>query len=416
MNKPKGTKDIFGSRMDSRQYVIENIELIANKYNVKRLDTPMFEKKEVYIRSVGESSDIVTKEMYDFTDKGNREMVLRPEGTAGAIRAIVENKLYVNADPLKIYYLGSMFRYEKPQKGRQRQFTQFGIEMLGERSSLIDVEAILMADEILSKFGIKYNLLINSLASKEERAAWRDELKKYFTEHKDELTELSVTRIDQNPLRILDDKVDGQKEVVKNAPKITEFYGEETINYFNSVQTLLKQEGIEFTVEPNLVRGLDYYSDTIFEFVSATSGAAQSTIIGGGRYSDLVKEFDGPDVSGIGFGIGLERLVNDFEELKEFEILNNPDVYVMNVTDDNLYLMNVVNKLRKAGIKSDWSYKKSKKFGKAFEKADKSGAKVFVFFGNKELESGEVRFKVKESGEQFTVKKEDLVEELTKYL
>ena len=410
MNRPKGTKDIFGSRQATRTMVKNHLRTVSEIYNFTEIETPIFERKEVYSRAVGETSDIVSKEMYEFKDKKGRNMVLRPEGTAGVIRAIVENKLYVQL-PLKKYYMGPMFRYENPQKGRQRQFTQFGVEYLAEKSPFIDAEVIMMADMILKTLGLNTELKLNSLGDKQTRTSYSKALKTYFEKHKENLTTDSINRIDKNPMRILDDKVDGKKDFVLNAPKISDFYSKETKEYFDTLTAFLASMDIEFTVDERLVRGLDYYTDTAFEFVSlADSAGAQSTIIGGGRYENLVSQFGGPEVSGIGFGLGLERLVNDVEAQLEEPISQAPDVFVLNIAEDaQESVAGLVYMLRSAGVATEWNSKPSK-LKKAFVKADRSGAHYNIIAGAKELASGQVV--VKHHGVQDTVELTELIEYL----
>lgn len=352
MNRPKGTKDVYGKEQAVRSYVFDIINSVASVYNFKKIETPIFEAKEVFVRSVGETSDIVSKEMYTFKDKGDREMTLRPEGTAGAIRAIVENKLYTKL-PLKLFYEGPMFRYENPQKGRQRQFTQFGVEMISERNPYYDIEVILMASLILKELRIPYLLKINSLGDKTTRENYAKALKEYFKPFVSELTEDSVRRLEKNPMRILDDKIDSKKDFVKKAPRINEFYSEEIKTYFDTVIAFIKTTDIPFEIDTTLVRGLDYYTDTAFEFVSVSGEAgSQSTLIGGGRYSNLVSEFGGPDLSGIGFGLGIERITNELiDTLDEADIESNPHIFVLNIAEKfQLETMKIVELFRTNGF------------------------------------------------------------------
>ncbi len=405
MNRPKGTKDIFGNRQRIRTSVKETLSAVARIYNFEEIETPIFERKEVFVKSVGETSDIVSKEMYEFKDKKGREMVLRPEGTAGTIRAIVENKLFVSEDTSKVFYMGPMFRYENPQKGRQRQFTQFGVEMICDKDPYADAEVILMADLMLKALGLKSKLLINSLGDKETREAYSTELKKYFKKNISELSEDSVNRIDKNPMRILDDKVDAKKDVVINAPKISEFYSKETKEYLDTLTNFLKSMEVEFEIDQSLVRGLDYYTDTAFEFVSVSDVAgSQSTLIGGGRYSGLVKSFGGPDKSGIGFGIGIERIVNDVEALLGDEIIERKvQAYVLNIDESSMQATaGIVNMLRTAGLVVDWN-RKPTKLVKAFDKADKAGAFYKIIAGKKELGNGNVMVKFNDVQEEVAI-------------
>ena len=407
MNKPKGTRDYYGKDQELREYIKSTIQTVSTINNFKQIETPIFESAEVFTKAIGETTDIVSKEMFVFNDKKDRTMVLRPEGTAAVIRAAVENKLLSGALPVKLSYYGPMFRYERPQKGRQRQFTQFGVETFSEKNPYIDAETILFAKTILDSLEIEYELVINSLGDKETRVKYSDALKKYFEEYKTELSDLSISRLKSNPLRILDDKIDGKKEFVKNAPKINEFYNDETKAYFEKITSFLEGMDIEFTVDPTLVRGLDYYSDTAFEFVSSSEkSGSQSTLIGGGRYDNLVKNFGGPDVSGVGFAIGIERLMIELSDLDARE--PQVDVYVMNISEEaQVANMAVIYMLRKAGFITEWNYKPTK-INKAFVKADKSGATVKVITGAKELAEGKVMVKV--GSDQKEIKLEDLVE------
>ena len=410
MNKPKGTKDNFGNVQEVRKYIKDVVETISQLNNFTEIDTPIFEKLEVFSRSVGETSDIVSKEMYVFKDKKGRELVLRPEGTAGVIRAFVENKIFAESMPVKLFYYGPMFRYERPQKGRQRQFTQFGIEMICDPSPYTDAEAILFAKQILDTLNIKYKLVINSLGNKETRDEYSQALRKYFEEYKDQLTEDSINRLDKNPLRILDDKIDGEKDFVKNAPKINEYYSTETQEYFDKLTNFLSSMGIEYVVDHNLVRGLDYYSDTSFEFVSDSGNAgSQSTLIGGGRYSSLVSQFGGPDLSGVGFGMGIERIQNELEEQTIVEKSKiNPEIFVLNISNEHQNAtLGIVYMLRKAGYITEWN-QKTLSLPKAFNKADKAKASLFIIAGSKELNENKVS--VKFNGQQETISIESLID------
>ena len=388
MQRPKGTKDIFGKSQDLKQYVLDVLREITRLYNISKIETPIFERSEVFVKSVGQTSDIVNKEMYYFKDKGDRQMVLRPEGTAGTIRAIAENKLYALSKFAKYYYEGPMFRYENPQKGRQRQFSQFGVEILGDKSPLLDAEVILLASTILDFLQIKYHLKINSLGEKGTREKWSKALKEYFKPFKKDLTKDSQKRLETNPMRILDDKVDSKKDFVKKAPKISDFYSKSEQAYFNDITSFLEALGMKFEIDHTLVRGLDYYSDIAFEFLS-TSGKAgsQDTIIGGGRYQDLLSQMCGPDISGVGFGLGIERLINEFEDkINSEKFKKYPDVFILNISEKaSPSVLGIAYMLRKSCIATEWNYQPTK-LQKAFEKADKSGAKIKIIAGEKDLE------------------------------
>lgn len=416
MQRPKGTKDVFGEVIQMKSLVEQTLTHLSIVNNFSKIETPIFERKEVFVKSVGETSDIVKKEMYEFEDKKGREMVLRPEGTAAVMRAVVENKLYAQPLPLKLFYEGAMFRYENPQRGRQRQFTTYGVEVLSDKSALIDAEVIIFAKTILDAFKIKYNLVINSLGDKTTRDNYSKELKKYFEKYKKDLEPISVERLNTNPMRILDDKIESKKDFVKKAPKIEEFYSKEDKEYFGIIQDTLSALGIEFKVDHSLVRGLDYYSDIAFEFVSVSDkSGSQDTIIGGGRYNSLLKSFGGPDVSGVGFGVGIERLINEID-IKDIQDLIKPsiDVFVSNIDPaTSKACLGVVYSLRSAGISTDWNYKPAKLI-KTFEKADKLNARLIVICGPKELEKGMVI--IKRNKVQHEVKIEDIIEHTQKML
>lgn len=416
MQKPKGTKDVFGFEQNLKKLVISTLNEIASLNNFEEIETPIFEHRDVFFESVGETSDIVSKEMYQFKDQGSRDLVLRPEGTAPIIRAIVENKLFAKPLPLKLFYQGPMFRYENPQKGRQRQFNQFGVEVLGEKSPYLDAEVILMAASILDAFKISYQLKINFLGNQNTLKKWSETLTNYFKKYEKQLSPISQKRLYKNPMRILDDKIDSKHDFVKNAPQVKDFYSEEDKAYFQTLQTFLKNIGLEFTIDYKLVRGLDYYSDTAFEFVSTSKDAgAQSTLIGGGRYNNLMKKFKGPDLSGIGFGLGIERFILELKNLiRAEELEESVQVYVINLEQKTTAAaLGIVYMLRKSGIKTAWNYQPTKLL-KAFNKADKIGAKIKIIAGTKELKNNQVTVKFKEKQELVTL--ENLVSHLTKKL
>ena len=412
MNKPKGTQDIYLDDQIIREYVEEILTTVAKVNNFSKIETPIFERQEVFVKSVGETSDIVSKEMYSFADRKGRNMVLRPEGTAGVIRAIVENKLFSLPTTLKFFYMGPMFRYERPQKGRRRQFDQFGIEMLSEASPEADVEVILLAKQILEIFKIEHKLVINSLGDKTTRDNYSKGLREYLSDYKDQLTEDSLNRLDKNPLRILDDKVDGKKDFVKKAPRIDEYYSKETKEYFDKVIKLLDDNAVDYEIDTTLVRGLDYYSDTSFEFISTSDQAgSQSTIIGGGRYSNLVSSFGGPDLSGIGFGLGINRLENELDREQIIKARKpEPEVFVLNIDEKNTSLtLSLVSMLRKSGFVTEWN-PKTLNFKKAFSYVNKYNPQVLIIPGEKELAKGCVSIKF--DGKQEEVKIENIIEHI----
>ena len=414
MQKPRGTKDIFGNKSKLRNFVFQTLEQISKIFNFKQIEVPIFEFKNVFVRSIGEASDVVAKEMYHFKDKSNRDLVLRPEGTAGVIRAVIENKLYSQPLPLKLFYLGPMFRYENPQKGRQRQFTQYGIEVLGPRSPYLDAEVVLMAVTILDALKIKYVLKINSLGDQKTRDTWTNALRNYFSEYKNQLEPKSLLRLTKNPARILDDKDEMKKPFVKNAPPISKFYSQEAKEYFKTMHSFLEKMDIQFTIDHNLVRGFDYYTDIVFEFLPLNDKSSQSTMIGGGRYNNLVAKLGGPNLSGIGFAIGIERLISYLDA----KIINNldvkSDVYVINIAKESTpFSLSITYLLRRSGFHVAWNYL-PKHLNKGLEKADKEKALIKVIIGIQELATGIVN--VKTDNQQILTKVDDLVKTIKKII
>ncbi|RCT49926.1 histidine--tRNA ligase, partial [Ureaplasma urealyticum] len=337
--KPRGTVDLYNEAMNEFKSLENFLLTTTKKYGFQQIKTPIFEFAELFMKSAGESSDLVSKEMYLFKDKSDRWLALRPEGTAGVIRAVVENKLLLNNPlPLKLMYFEPCFRYERPQAGRQRQFHQFGVEVLGTKNIYYDFELIALANNILKKLAISdYVLEINYISTAHNRSLWVKSLQEYFNLYRDELTPLSQERITTNPLRILDDKLESQKLVVQQAPKITNFLSNEEKEEFALIKKMLDEHDIKYRVNEGLVRGLDYYSGLVFEFISTSPRLlGQSTIIGGGRYGQLIKQTGGPDYEGIGFGIGIERLLIALLDSNK-QILNNfEDKYLIAYFDKEL--------------------------------------------------------------------------------
>ncbi|MCW6658932.1 histidine--tRNA ligase [Aerococcaceae bacterium NML191292] len=413
MRKLKGTEDILPGASYVWQYVEDTARAIFDSYQYKEIRTPMFEAYELFARSVGETTDVVSKEMYDFYDKGERHIALRPEGTAGVVRAYVENKLFgpEHAKPYKVYYNGPMFRYERPQAGRQRQFTQIGAEVFGSTNPAIDAEAIALTWDFFTELGIEnITLYINSLGKTADRQAYRQALVDYFEPLKTKLSEDSQRRLHDNPLRILDSKDPRDKALVVNAPTILDYLSDESRKHFEEVKAMLTALEIPFTVNPLVVRGLDYYQDTIFEImVDDTSIGAQSTICGGGRYDGLVEQIGGPQTPSFGFGVGLERLILLLEqqqvEIPEEEPL---DVYVIGLGEEtNQLALQLVQAARKDGLLAERDYM-NRSLKAQFKAAAKLKAKLILTVGEEELAAGTVQMKNQESGKQVTVKAADL--------
>jgi histidyl-tRNA synthetase len=413
---PRGTVDILPKEAAKWQFVEETIKEICNRYHYKEIRTPLFEHTEVFQRGVGDSTDIVQKEMYTFDDRGGRSLTLRPEGTAPVVRAFVENKLYGDPNqPVKLYYFAQMFRYERPQKGRMRQLNQFGVEAMGSADPAIDAEVIDLAMTCYKELGLtSLRLVINSLGDQESRKNHRQALVEYFTPYKDELCEDCQVRLTQNPLRILDCKKDKDHPAMKTAPSILDYLNEESMDYFEKVKTYLTQMGIEYEVDKNLVRGLDYYNHTAFEIMSEAEGfGAITTLTGGGRYNGLTEELGGPDVPGIGFGMGLERLLMALEaENISIPVHNSLDCYMIALGDEvNNEAVRIVHELRKYGIRIDKDYQ-NRKMKAQFKAADRLGAKYALVLGEDELQKKVIQVKELETGKEEEISIAQLAERL----
>ena len=357
LQKPKGTQDILPADSAKWQYVENVARETFKKYNYGEIRTPMFEHYEVISRSVGDTTDIVTKEMYDFHDKGDRHITLRPEGTAPVVRSYVENKLFAPEvqKPVKVYYIGSMFRYERPQAGRLREFHQLGVECFGSKNPATDVETIAMAYQLFNTLGIKdVTLHLNSLGNTESRLAYRQALIDYLTPMRESLSKDSQRRLDENPLRVLDSKEKEDKVAVENAPSILDYLDEESQAHFDEVRTMLDSLNIPYVIDTNMVRGLDYYNHTIFEFIT-TIDKSELTICAGGRYDSLVEYFGGPETAGFGFGLGLERLLLVLDKQGiELPVEESLDVYIAVLgSGANGKALELVQAIRYQGFKAE---------------------------------------------------------------
>ena len=417
--KPKGTVDILPGVSKKWQYVEEISRMVMGDYQFQEMRTPIFESYELFSRGVGETSDIVSKEMYDFMDKGDRRLALRPEGTAAIVRAYVENKLFgpEHSNPYKVYYMGPMFRYERPQGGRQRQFHQLGVEVFGSNNPATDVETMALAMDLFHQFGLKeFKLVINSLGDKTSRDAYRAALIAYLEPHFDELSHDSQVRLHKNPLRVLDSKDKKDNEIVKNAPSILDFLNEESSKHFETVKTMLEALEIPFEIDHKMVRGLDYYNHTIFEIMSDADGfGSLTTLCAGGRYNGLVEEIGGPETPGFGFGMGLERLMIALDsENVEIPELNELDVYVVGLGDEtNIETLKLVQNIREFGFSAERDYL-NRKAKAQFKTAAKLNAKVVLTVGESELENQVVNFKVMKTGKQETVSMKEIYQNFDK--
>ncbi len=413
ITKPKGTKDIYGMEAKYWQYVSRVIDEVMEKYNYNFIRVPVFESSELFHRGVGETTDIVTKETYDFTDRGGRNMTLRPEGTAGVVRSFIENKVYGDDNkPAKYYYNMPMYRYERPQAGRLRELTQFGMEIIGTDDPLSDAEIISLAVNIYSLLGLKgIKVNINSLGDSKSRNNYREALIKHFEPHKDELCSDCIERLEKNPLRILDCKVDKDKEIMKTAPKTIDYLNEESKERFEKVKEYLEIMQVEYVVDPSVVRGLDYYNHTVFEIEADIEGfGAQNVIGGGGRYNNMVEQLGGPSTPAIGFAAGFDRLMIALEkEGKLPKIDNSVDLFLLYVNEDEKkYAAYLTNELRMSGFIVETDYlARSLKAG--FKQADRLNSKFTIVLNSVDLKNNEVKVKNNKTREEELVSVDALI-------
>ena len=419
LQKPKGTQDILPSESAKWQYVEAVARETFKKYNYSEIRTPMFEHYEVISRSVGDTTDIVTKEMYDFHDKGDRHITLRPEGTAPVVRSFVENKLFAPEvqKPVKMYYISSMFRYERPQAGRLREFHQAGVECFGSANPATDVETIAMAYQLFQTLGIKdVTLHLNTLGSAASRAAYRQALIDYLTPMREQLSKDSQRRLDENPLRVLDSKEKEDKIAVENAPSILDYLDDESQAHFDAVRSMLETLNIPYVIDTNMVRGLDYYNHTIFEFIT-TVDKSELTICAGGRYDSLVEYFDGPETPGFGFGLGLERLLLILEKQGiELPVEKEMDVYIAVLGQGaNLKALELVQAIRNQGFSAERDYL-GRKIKAQFKSADVFNAKTIITLGESEIEAGQVAVKNNKTREEVTVSFDEITNNFAEVL
>lgn len=408
---PKGTKDIFGVYMDEWQRVESVMRSLCEDFGIGELRTPIFEHTELFLRGVGETTDIVQKEMYTFKDKGDRSITLRPEGTAGAARSFIEHGIYNNPQPTRFYYIGPMFRYENTQKGRQRQFHQFGVEMYGSYSPALDAEVISVAAQLLKRLGIHdVELRINSLGCPECRQKYNTALKEYIGSNIDKLCDDCRERFEKNPLRVLDCKEEKCQRIIADAPVVLDYLDEECTEHFETVKAILDEMGIKYEVDDKIVRGLDYYTRTVFEFVSNGIGA-QGTVCGGGRYDNLVAECGGQPTGAVGFAVGIERLLLVLEAQNgAFEKKAEKDIYIGAIGKAGLIKgQGIAYRMRQAGIKAECdSVGRSVKAQMKY--ANKTGAAYSVILGDIEIAEDSVKLKNMETGEEEPVKVSELLD------
>lgn len=415
---PRGTVDLLPQQTKNWQYLEQLLRTIAFNYNVKEIRVPIFEHTELFNRAVGDTTDVVSKEMYTFSDRGDRSLTLRPEGTAGVVRAFVENKLYVNPDKLtKLYYMGPMFRYERPQKGRQRQFHQFGVEMLGLENPEVDVECMVMAVTIIESLGLKnVKLHINTLGDEASRENYRQALKDHFKDGLHELCKDCQERYEKNPLRILDCKVDKDHPLITTAPKTVDYLTPESKVHFEKVCALLDDLEIDYVVDTNLVRGLDYYCHTVFEVISEDpSFGNAATLGGGGRYNKLVQEMGGPETPGVGFAFGMERLALALDKM-ELDEEDGLDIYVMPLGQEAKDLsMQIVTMLRANGFSCDMDYA-DRSMKAMFKTVDRTQAHFAIIIGEEEVKNEVVNIKCTHDKHQETVGLENIVAYIENHL
>lgn len=413
IQRPKGTNDIYGREAKIWKCVEAVIDQVMEKYNYNYIRTPIFESSELFHRGIGETTDIVTKETYDFVDRGDRHLSLRPEGTAGVCRSYIENKMYGDANqPVKVYYNGTMYRYERPQSGRDRELTQFGMEILGSDDPLSDAEIISAAVNIYKLLGLKeIKVNINSLGDTASRNTYREALVEYFRPHIDEFCDDCKERFLKNPLRILDCKVDADNEILKNAPKTIDYLNEESKERFEKVKDYLDIMQIDYEVNPSIVRGLDYYNHTVFEIEAKVKGFGANNVIGaGGRYNGLVKELGGPETPCIGFASGIGRLVMALElEQAKLPIVDSIDLFLMYVNEDEKkYAVYLAQELRMAGFIVETEYTGRSLKGQ-FKQADRLNSKFLVILNSEDLNNNEVKVKNNKTKEEGIISLDALI-------
>lgn len=405
---PRGTKDILPGESEKWQYIEEKISAVCRAFGYGEIRVPTFEHTELFERGVGDTTDVVQKEMYTFTDKGGRSVTLRPEGTASVTRAVLENGLYGGALPIKLHYFVNCFRYEKPQAGRLREFHQFGVELFGASDPSADAEVILLADAVFRALGVRQlKLKLNSIGCPTCRKAYTDALRTYFAQYKDQLCETCLGRLERNPMRILDCKSPVCKEIAEGAPRIIDYLCEDCAEHFEGVKRRLEAAGRDFEIDPTIVRGLDYYTRTVFEFVSDAIGA-QGTVCGGGRYDGLAEELGGAPLAGLGFAMGMERLLLTMEaERIALPGQTGPALYIASIgADASVAALSLATRLRAAGVSVE-SDIVGRGLKAQMKYADKRGARFSVVLGDDEVANGRARFKNMESGEQTELALDD---------
>lgn len=402
---PRGTHDILPSESCRWHMIEDKIKEIVLEFGYKEIRTPMFESTELFERGVGDTTDVVQKEMYTFLDKGGRSVTLRPEGTSPIVRSFVENSLYAQPQPTKMYYLYPCFRYEKPQAGRLREFHQFGVEVMGADTAAVDAEVISLAMQVFKRLNITgIELNINSIGCPKCRTAYNEKLKEFFKPHLNELCETCRQRYEKNPLRILDCKVKSCKAIYNNAPVLLENICEDCAAHFELLKEYLEVMEIPYNIDATIVRGLDYYTKTVFEIVSKNKGS-EGTVCGGGRYNGLVAEVGGPDMTGVGFAMGLERLLLVLESLDLIpENREQPDIFIANIGKEaDMFVQKLVYDLRNSGISAERDYL-ARSVKAQMKYANKTGARLSAVVGDDDIANGAVSVKNMQTGEAEEVR------------
>lgn len=412
INAPRGTNDILPPLSLKWQYIEEKARDLMARYNYQEIRTPIFEYTELFQRGIGETTDVVEKEMYTFTDKSGRSITLRPEGTAGIVRAYLENKLYGQMQPLKLYYIGPMFRYERPQAGRFRQFHQFGVEVFGSNDPALDAEVIVLGVNYLKELGLEnLDIYINSIGCPNCRKEYFKDLQEYFNQYRQELCEDCQSRIDRNPMRVLDCKVDNSKEIISNAPSILDYLCADCQEHFARVKDYLSVLGLDYTIDARMVRGLDYYTNTVFEIKYSGLGA-QDTILAGGRYNGLAEEIGGKSIPGIGFAAGMERLLLTLEKEKvDLPESSELDIYLVTIGEEaRKEAIKLLYQLRNKGYRVETDYLE-RGMKSQLKAADRLMVKYAIILGDDELAQGKAIIKNMQTGEQEEIALEKILEE-----
>ena len=413
MKAPKGTKDMLPQDAYKWQYIEEEWAKICSEYGFREIRTPVFESTDLFNRGVGDTTDIVQKEMYTFEDMGGRSITLKPEGTSPAVRAFIESNLYAETQPTKIFYDTACYRYEKPQAGRLREFHQFGIENFGTPSMMADAEIIALGYDFLTRMGIEdVELHISSVGCRKCRPVYRKVLQDFLRPKYDCLCETCKSRFDKNPMRILDCKSPEDKEAVKDAPMMLDYLCEDCRKDFEDLKAYLDAMGIRYVEDPSIVRGLDYYTKTAFEFITTKIGA-QGTVCGGGRYDHLIEEVGGPDMPGVGFGLGKERLLLLMEACgHDFGAAPGPQIFLAWIGDEvKLYALKLLHELRGQGLRADMDTRERNLKGQ-MKYANKLGAEYTAVIGDDEVASGEITLKNMSTSEQTKIRRGDLANAL----